>query len=101
MLYMKSISEWQKVLKAAAARKFPDSDWSISDRLASIHRQVDDVEVALSVEEGEAKSGHQAHKDVNHSIGAVIADALILAEERGVDTEAELEKVLSWFEKRD
>ena len=97
---MRPINEWQKALKTAADRKFPRSGWSISDRIASVHRQVDDVEVALSVEEGGAKSGHPAHKDVNHSIGALIADALILAEERGVNTETELEKVLAWFEKR-
>ncbi|MEK7604877.1 MAG: hypothetical protein AAB442_03735 [Patescibacteria group bacterium] len=97
---MRSITEWQKALKAGADHKFPKSSWGVQDRVASVYRQVDDVEVALSVEEGRAKSSHLAHKDVNHSIGAIIADALILAEERGVDTEAELEKVLTWFESR-
>ena len=69
----------------------------MSRRSRSVHRQVDDVRVALTVEKGKAKSDHLAHKNLNHSIGALIADALILAEKRGVDTEAELEKVLAWF----
>jgi nitric oxide synthase oxygenase domain/subunit len=97
---MRPINEWQKALREAAEYKFPNSDWDISDRIASVHRQVDDVKVALTVEKGKAKSGHLAHKDMNHSIGALVADAFILAEKRGVDTEAELEKVLAWFKER-
>ena len=97
---MRPINEWQKALRVAAKRKFPNSDWDISERIASVHRQVDDVRVALIVEKGDAKSSHLAHKDLNHSIGALVADALILAEKRGVDTEAELEKVLAWFKER-
>ena len=89
--------EWQQALKEAADQRFPGSSWDVRERIASVYRQIDDVTVALTVEKGEAKSGHLAHKNLNHSIGALIADALILAEKRGVDTEAELEKVLAWF----
>lgn len=97
---MKSIAEWQKALRAGAKHKFPKSTWGVSERLESVIRQVDDVKVALSVEDGRAESSHLAHKSANHSIGALVADALILAEERGVDTEAELEKVLTWFNEK-
>lgn len=89
--------EWQRALKEATDQRFPRSSWDVEERIASVHRQVDDVRVALTVEKGKAKSDHLAHKNLNHSIGALIADALILAEKRGVDTEAELEKVLAWF----
>lgn len=98
---MKSISEWQQILKAAADRRFPDSGWGTDDRVASVERQLDDVKKALAVESGTLESTDHAHQDPNHRIGALIADALILAEERGVDVEAELEKVLAWFEKQD
>lgn len=98
---MKSMREWQKALSEAAARKFPDSGWSQSDRLASIRRQLEDVEAALRVESGEVQSDDHAHQDADHRIAALIADILILAEERGTDIESELEKVLAWFEKRD
>lgn len=98
---MKSISEWQQILKAAADRRFPDSKWNMDDRVASVYRQLDDVKKALAVEQGIRKSDDHAHQDPNHRVGAFVADALILAEERGADVEAELEKVLAWFEKRD
>lgn len=95
---MKSITDWQKALGAAARRKFPDNEWGESDRLASIHRQLEDVEASLKVESGELHSDDHAHQDPNHRIAALIADILILAEGRGADVEGELEKVLAWFE---
>lgn len=97
---MRNIMEWQLALKEAADHRFSRSRWDVKERIASVYRQLDDVIVALTVEKGKAKSSHLAHKDLNHSIGALIADALILAEKRGVDTEAELEKVLAWFKER-
>jgi len=98
---MKSIAEWQKALSDAAERKFPDSGWSQTDRLASIHRQLEDVEASLKAESGEVQSDKHAHQDPDHRIAALIADILILAEERGADVETELQKVLEWFERRD
>ena len=94
---MATLAEWQKILKAAADYRFPNSGWTLSDRIASVCRQVDDVNAAHAVEQGTLVSDDHAHQDLNHRIGALIADALILAEERGVDTEAELKKVLAWF----
>jgi hypothetical protein len=98
---MKSISEWQKALKTAMDRKFPDSGWGESERVISIQQQLDDVKAALEVEYGKRKSDDHAHQDPDHRIAGLIADILILAEERGTDVESELEKVLAWFEKRD
>ena len=98
---MKSIAEWQKALSEAAECKFPDSGWSESDRITSIRRQLEDVEASLKVESGAVQSDDHAHQDPNHRIAALIADILILAEERGADIESELEKVLAWFERRD
>ena len=98
---MKSIAEWQKALSEAAERKFPDSGWSQTDRLASIHRQLEDVEASLKAESGEVRGDKHAHQDPDHRIAALIADILILAGERGADVETELQKVLEWFERRD
>ncbi|MFA5877262.1 MAG: hypothetical protein WC880_02775 [Candidatus Paceibacterota bacterium] len=98
---MKSMLAWQKALSDAAMRKFPNSGWSQTDRLASIEEQLEDVKASLKVESGELQSDDHAHQDPNHRIGALIADILILAEERNADIENELEKVLAWFEKRD
>jgi len=98
---MKSIREWQKALGEAVKRKFPDSGWRESDRLSSIRRQLEDVEASLRVESGEAQSDDHAHQDPDHRIAALIADILILAEERGADVETELQKILEWFERRD
>lgn len=95
---MKSMPEWQKAFSDAAARKFPNSGWSQTDRLASIRRQLEDVEASLKVESGELQSDDHAHQDPDHRIAALIADILILAEKRGTDIESELEKVLAWFE---
>jgi hypothetical protein len=100
MRFMRSIGEWQKVLKAAADRKFPDSTWREAERIASIQRQLNDVKAALEVKRGERKSDDHAHQNPDHRIAALIADILIFAEERGTDAEDELAKVLAWFEKR-
>ncbi len=97
---MKSIREWQTTLKAVADRRFPNSGWGESERLVSIQGQLNDVKAALEVEYGKRVSDDHAHQDPNHRIGALIADILILAEERGADIEGELEKVLAWFEDR-
>lgn len=97
---MRTVSEWQKALKAASDQKFPNNASGAFDRIQSIQEQLDDVKAALEVERGERKSDDHAHQDPNHRIGALLADILILAEERGADIENELEKVLAWFEKR-
>ncbi len=97
---MRSITDWQKALKAAADARFPESGWGEPERLASVKAQLDDVMAALEVEHGVRESDDHAHQDPNHRIGALVAEALILAEERGADVESELEKVLGWFERR-
>lgn len=97
---MKSIAEWQKALKEAADRRFPNNAEGRFDRVASIQEQLDDVKAALQVERGVRQSDDHAHQDPNHRIAALVADILILAEERGADIESELEKVLAWFKKR-
>lgn len=98
---MRSITEWQKALKAAAEKRFPDSRWDEARRLRSVQEQLDDVAAALAVARGERASDDHAHQDPDHRIAALIAEALILAEERGADMESELEKVLAWFEERE
>lgn len=95
---MRSIIAWQKAFKAAANQRFPNSGWGEAERVKSIREQLDDVKAALEVERGTLRSDDHAHQDPNHRIGALIADILILAEERGFDAENELEKVLAWFE---
>jgi hypothetical protein len=94
---MQSISDWQKTLKEAADLKFPNNSSGTFDRVQSIQEQLDDVKAALLVEQGLQKSDDHAHEDPNHRIGALVADIIILAEERGADIENELEKVLAWF----
>lgn len=98
---MKSIAEWQKAFKAAADRKFPNNGWDDKRRVQSIQEQLDDVKAALQVERGELVSDDHAHQDPDHRIGALLADILILAEQRGTNAEDALEKVLTWFEGRD
>ncbi len=95
---MKNISDWQKTLKSAADARFPGSIWDNLRRTESIQEQLDDLKAAIEVERGLRTSDDHAHQDPNHRIGALIADILILAEERGADIESELEKVLAWFE---
>ena len=98
---MKSIAEWQKALKEAADQKFPNNGWDDTRRVQSIQEQLDDVKAALQVERGELASEDHAHQDPDHRIGALLADILILAEQRGTNAEDSLEKVLTWFERRD
>lgn len=95
---MRSIPEWQAAMKAAADRRFPGCDWDNLRRIQSTQDQLDDVKAALEVEAGMRQSDDHAHQDPNHRIGALVADILILAEERGMNVEDELQKVLDWFE---
>ena len=69
--------------------------------MTSIQQQLDDVKAALEVERQVRLSDDHAHQDPNHRLAALIADILILAEERNANIESELEKVLAWFEGRD
>lgn len=96
---MRTLLEWQNALKKAADSKFPNNQSGTFDRLNSLQEQLDDLRAAIKVEHKELISEDHAHFDANHRIGALIADALILAEERNADIESELKKVLAWFEK--
>ena len=97
---MKTIAQWQHALKKAADTKFPNNHLGTFDRHKSLQEQLDDIKAAIAVERGELQSDDHAHFDANHRIGALIADALIFAQERDVDIEKELEKVLAWFQRR-
>lgn len=97
---MKSIKEWQKLIADAANRKYPNNlDWTEHRRLHSVAKQFLDVRTSIDVEKKLMQSTDHAHQDPNHRIAAAIADLLILAEMRDADIEAELQKVLEWFEK--
>jgi len=94
---MKSIPQWQKELKEAADVRFPNNTLGTFDRVKSLQDQLKDIKAAIAVEKGERESDDHAHQDPNHRIAALIADALIFAEEREFDVESELESVLAWF----
>lgn len=98
---MKTLVEWQKALKTAADRKFPGSSWDALRRVQSIQEQLDDVRAALEIERGIRRSDDHAHQNPDHRIAALIADILLLAEERSADLEGELRSVLAWFESQD
>lgn len=97
---MKSIQEWQKIISESAKKKFPNNNWDQLRRVQSITEQLGDVKAAIQVEQGLLKSDDHAHQNPDHRIAALIADILILAEERGTDVEEELGKVLEWFNKQ-
>jgi hypothetical protein len=94
---MTSISQWQQLLKEAADARFPNNTSGTFDRVKSLQDQLDDIKAAIAVENGELESDDHAHQDADHRIAALIADALIFAEERGVSVEPKLESVLAWF----
>ena len=97
---MKTVQEWQKIISAAANKKYPNNiDWTEHRRLHSVAEQFEDARASIDVEKGLMQSADHAHQDPNHRIAATIADLLILAEMRGADIEAELQKVLEWFQK--
>jgi predicted regulator of Ras-like GTPase activity (Roadblock/LC7/MglB family) len=97
---MKTIKEWQKIIAESANKKYPDNvNKSQLDRVNSIAEQLQDVRASLQVEQGMIESKDHAHQDPDHRIAALIADIFILAEMRNTDVEAELEKVLEWFNK--
>ena len=97
---MKTLEEWQKAFAEAAHAKFPNV-WDNERRVQSVQEQLDDVRAALKVERGEHVSDDHAHQNVDERIGALIADILILAEERGAHLEPELQKHLDWFKSRE
>ncbi len=97
---MKTIQEWQKNFATAAKNKFPNK-WDQKDRLFSILRQLADVGRGIQWEMGSYKMTEEEekhYKSVNHRIAALIADILILCEERKTDLEKELDEVLKWYQ---
>src|SRR4051812_248249 len=97
---MKTIKEWQKMIAESAKKKFPNNNWDQLRRVQSITEQLEDVKMAIQVEQGLSSSKDHAHQDPDHRIAALIADIFILAEMRNSDIEVELQKVLEWFEKK-
>jgi len=96
----RTLTDWQHEIADAANKKFPNnSQWTLYDRMASVQDQLDDVIAAIKVEDGLLKSDDHAHQHPDHRIAALIADVLILAEQKGANVEEELEKVLTWFKK--
>jgi len=96
---MRSLKEWQDQFASAATAKFPNNtNWSEKDRVLSILRQLADISGALQKEEGILPSSNHAHEDPDHRIAALIADVLILVDERGYNLDEELEKVLTWYQ---
>ena len=97
---MKTVQEWQKIISDAANKKYPNNaSWTEHRRLHAVAEQYLDVRASIDVEKGFMQSTDHAHQDPNHRIAAAIADLLILAEMRGADMEAELQKVLEFFQK--
>jgi len=94
----RSLSEWQREFGEAARRKFRNTKkWDQQDRVLSILRQLADVGGAIQKEQSIFPSRDHGHERPNHRIAALIADILILCDERRLDLYAELEEVLEWF----
>jgi hypothetical protein len=65
--------------------------------LLSILPQFGDVGAAIQKEQGIFASNDHGHDDPNHRIAALIADILILCDERKLDLDTELGEVMDWF----
>lgn len=93
-----TLKEYQQAIAAGAAKKFPGNNkWTQKDRLLSMQRQLSDIGAALQKEEG-IYNHKSIHNSTNHSIAALIADALLLVEERRFDIEAEMDEAVKWYQ---
>lgn len=98
---MKTIKQWQEEFSNAATKKYPiNNKWSHQDRTLSILRQLADVSRGIQWEQNlysMSEEGLKHFKSTNHRIAALLADILILCEERKFDSENELVEVLNWY----
>lgn len=92
---MKNTKEWQKLFSEAINKKFVSS--SQQKRLDFMRHDLDDIGMALKLEIGEFKSDDHRYKDPNERIAGLFSNAFVLAEQRGMDLEKELQKALDWY----
>lgn len=98
---MKTLREWQKALAKAASRKFPNSKkWSQEERTLSILRQLADMSGAIQAERRTYITTRPEHTDGDHRVAALVADILLLCEQRKLNLDKELRSVLKWYETR-
>ena len=95
---MNSIKEYQEAFADAAKKKFPKNvNWTQKDRLLSMQRQLADIGAAIQKEEG-IYDHKSIHNTANHCVANLLADLLLLADDRRIDLDEELELTLEWFQ---
>jgi hypothetical protein len=98
---MTSIRKWQKDFSKAALKKFPaNKKWNEQDRILSILRQLADVSGGIQKEKNIFPHPNKVYNDPNHRIAALIADILVLVDEREFNLEKELGEVLKWYKSK-
>ena len=92
---MKTIKEWQKLFVDAMIKKFGSS--SQEKRLAFMEEDFNDIKNSMQRENGNLESDDHRHKDPNERIAGLLSNVFVLADQRGMDLEKELQKALDWY----
>lgn len=86
------IAEWQALFVKEAKRKFP-AEWTVEQRLLSLHRQIADISQTL-------QSGERNGIRLQTRVADILPDVFLLADQLGVDLEKELSgEILAFFRK--
>ena len=92
---MKTIEEWKKLFVEAINKKFGSS--SQEERLAFMEQDLKDIAMSLKHENGELESDDHRYKNPNERIAGLFSNVFVLANQRDMDLEKELQKALDWY----
>lgn len=92
---MAQIEDWKKDIADAVERKFSIS--TQQRRVEYMQQEIDDIKVALLVEDKKLESRDHRFDHVDERIAGLLANIFVLAEYRNINLDKELQKALKWF----
>jgi hypothetical protein len=101
---MNEISKWQKDLATACNIKYPAQNWTTDEYIFDLIRQVGDVSKAKQLADGTYIDKNKKNDEdwtISHRTAALIASALIFAENKNVDWQSRMHEVLKWYQNKD
>jgi hypothetical protein len=89
-----TLNETQKKVAKFYKEKFGNQEWTTQDRLLSLISQCSSLGERVQFEQGKRKKDTQ-HVVTKQLVGAIMLDALVLADQLDVDLEKEIAKGLN------
>ena len=92
-----SLNALQKEISDLVADRFPLTNYTPFQRLASLTVQIGDLSDTMLLKCGVKKNHKNQHLNDKEALTAVLVDLLVLSEQLGVDLDKEMERAKHWF----